>query len=246
MLKSGSHKISSVYVGSQKIKRAYLGSEIVFQEKPSRLPAGYTEVEYIQKPLGKAYFHIPACSETVEKVTLDIDLISSLDGLVTNQCFCGNGYYSSATSRPYYSGFFEHYRYGIQSAVVALTSQFKVITTDRSLQRMSFVMDLANAKASCNDDELALPSISSSHKSYFMKEFGIFNTYPIQLSTKVSQIYLGSQARLYRFTREGANGALINELVPCINPSGIVGLYDLARASFISPTTGTFTAGPAV
>ena len=48
MLKLGETGVSALYLGDAKIKKVYLGSELVFEEKkPSRLPAGYTEVEYI-------------------------------------------------------------------------------------------------------------------------------------------------------------------------------------------------------
>lgn len=39
---------------------------------------------------------------------------------------------------------------------------------------------------------------------------------------------------------EGANGNGKNELIPCINPQGIAGLYNLASDTFISPTKGRF------
>ena len=49
MLKLGETGVSALYLGDAKIKKAYLGSELVFEEKkPSRLPAGYTEVSYLE------------------------------------------------------------------------------------------------------------------------------------------------------------------------------------------------------
>lgn len=49
MLKLGTQDISALYLGETKIKRAYLGESLVFEgSKPSRLPEGYTEVEYIE------------------------------------------------------------------------------------------------------------------------------------------------------------------------------------------------------
>ncbi len=49
MLKIGAQDITGLYVGETKIEKAYLGEELVFsaEKKPSRLPEGYTEVEYI-------------------------------------------------------------------------------------------------------------------------------------------------------------------------------------------------------
>ena len=49
MLKLRTQDISALYLGETKIKRAYLGETLVFEgSKPSRLPEGYTEVEYIE------------------------------------------------------------------------------------------------------------------------------------------------------------------------------------------------------
>ena len=43
------------------------------------------------------------------------------------------------------------------------------------------------------------------------------------------------------------NGDIKLDFVPCINPSGTVGLYDLVNGEFYGNAgTGTFTAGPAV
>ena len=48
-------------------------------------------------------------------------------------------------------------------------------------------------------------------------------------------------------TRSSTTSSTFNfEFIPCINPSGIVGFYDLVSTTFIKPTAGTFIAGPAV
>lgn len=45
----------------------------------------------------------------------------------------------------------------------------------------------------------------------------------------------------------GASLPLIRDFVPCINPSGAVGLYDLVGAKFYGNAgTGVLSAGPAV
>lgn len=51
MLKLGEQNVKELYLGEQEIKKAYLGEELMFSAaKPSRLPDGYTEVEYISNP----------------------------------------------------------------------------------------------------------------------------------------------------------------------------------------------------
>ena len=51
MLRLGEQNIKGLRLGDQKIKKAYLGESLVFSEaKPSRLPEGYTELQYIENP----------------------------------------------------------------------------------------------------------------------------------------------------------------------------------------------------
>lgn len=52
MISLGDTKISGLYLGETKIQRAYLGEDLVYEgtKKPSRLPEGYTELEYIGNP----------------------------------------------------------------------------------------------------------------------------------------------------------------------------------------------------
>ena len=48
MIKLGTQNISALRLGGQEIKKAYLGETLMFSgKKPSRLPDGYREVEYI-------------------------------------------------------------------------------------------------------------------------------------------------------------------------------------------------------
>lgn len=107
---------------------------------------------------------------------------------------------------------------------------------------MQFVIDLSAGIVSCDASKITA-SVSSTAKTRFKNKFGICNT--ALLNTNAVGYPMGSSAKIYGFTREGANGQMANNLIPCVNPSGIVGLYDLATSSFISPT-GTFTAGPVV
>ena len=49
MLKTGVRQIAGLYAGETKITKAYWGEDLIFGvEKPSRLPEGYTELEYVE------------------------------------------------------------------------------------------------------------------------------------------------------------------------------------------------------
>lgn len=60
MIMLGGQKIAAMYAGAQKIAKAYAGENKLFGEDavPSRLPEGYTEVEYIETD-GYSYILIP-------------------------------------------------------------------------------------------------------------------------------------------------------------------------------------------
>lgn len=59
---------------------------------------------------------------------------------------------------------------------------------------------------------------------------------------------VGASCKTYSFVMTNvANGNTIKELIPCTNPSGIVGMYDMVGGTFhVNAGTGAFTAGPAV
>ena len=49
MIKVGTTEVTNIHLAGWEVQRAYVGGDLVFQaQKPSRLPAGYTEVEWIQ------------------------------------------------------------------------------------------------------------------------------------------------------------------------------------------------------
>lgn len=53
--------------------------------------------------------------------------------------------------------------------------------------------------------------------------------------------------KLFSIKFESTGGSPIHDYVPCTNPSGVAGLYDVVSGKFWASTTSTaFTAGPAV
>lgn len=47
MIALGSSDMAKAYVGSTEVSKVYLGSDLVYQANGSRLPAGYTEIDYL-------------------------------------------------------------------------------------------------------------------------------------------------------------------------------------------------------
>ena len=56
MIKVGTTEVTNMHLAGWEVQRAYVGGDLVFQaQKPSRLPAGYTEVEWIQASTVASY-----------------------------------------------------------------------------------------------------------------------------------------------------------------------------------------------
>ena len=72
MIYTGDKKTKKCYLGDDSISRVYLGDELLFA-KMSRLPAGYTEVEYISNPNLTCISAIPFAN-TTNRVEVDMKL----------------------------------------------------------------------------------------------------------------------------------------------------------------------------
>ena len=79
MIKLGTQNISALRLGGQEIKKAYLGETLVLgvETKPSRLPEGYTEVEYIQSD-GASWFDLGV--KPSKTMTIEMDVEPLVDG----------------------------------------------------------------------------------------------------------------------------------------------------------------------
>lgn len=56
----------------------------------------------------------------------------------------------------------------------------------------------------------------------------------------------GFKGRIYYFSIGTTDGEFIREMIPCINPDGLVGMYDVIGQSFYNSISNAFTAGNAV
>lgn len=189
--------------------------------KQSRLPTGYTELEYIQSDLG-SYIQTDITSNFKNlRIVMDVEYLgSALSGsrytLSTN----------NATSNVYlifmrYTGGKIMYRFSNNTGVyqsVSLDDERVTVDLNFQTQKLSVgnsVFDLYAADIANNNTIRLFGANSDKGKLY---------------STK---IYMG--------------GTLTADYVPCTNPSGEIGVYDLVGRKFYSNFgTKAFTAGPAV
>lgn len=195
-----------------------------FEEKVSRLPAGYTEVEYVEMKSTSIPISFVNTGVTAKgKYLLDIELSESVSGTTENYLYRDAFKYSN---KSYY---FVHaltssqlgYRYG-------LASGYTYFSVGQTKGRHAIEIDEKNGT-------MKFDSISHTTGTYMsgnQVKLGAVRNVPIKWHTV--EIYLDEE--------------LTRHLIPCKNPSGTAGFYDIVYNNFytLSGTTGTITAGPEV
>lgn len=193
------------------------------RKKKSRLPAGYTEVAYIQSS-GTQWVNSDVVSTISTKISLDFSVVTSgsddvICGVISpNICI---GYSETAIK-----GSFKHgvgWSTEVPSNVVGRHTA--------SIENGIFTLD------GTTQTFTGLSSYSTAQKIYLFAAAysqGSDGTYG-KVSAKVYS------AKIYD------NGTLVRDFVPCINADNAVGLYDLVNGQFYGNSgTGTFTAGDVV
>lgn len=201
-----------------------------FAEKaPSRLPAGYTEVEYIAATGGNCVIDTGQLLQANIKTVIDFEPISaptSADAMIVWN------YYGAA--RVNYST--EWIQSGSLSGVIGLmgSGSFKTINPDVTPRRMTVEMDNNNGIITADGQSASFTKQAYNRNSPNVFLFGASGG-GMTLKAKLysCKIYLGT--------------SLKRDFAPCKNPSGVSGLYDLVSKTFFKSITSTaFTAGPDV
>lgn len=249
MLKVGTQNISGLYVGPKNIKKGYLGEALVFgaepppEPGPSRLPDGYTEVEYIQSdnacyidtniipfPLGST--NATASSDT--KIVVDVEPLESPASSDKYICFSNSSKTTTAGSTSYYFYLSWKTPAGVYGRLSNLT--YKSIVTNENPRRMQLELNGVTKSFALDGSSYTFSSSILASNASTIKLLGTsVTTARIQAKLYSCQIY------------KGPDLPLVRDFVPCISPSGAVGLYDLVEGKFYGNSgTGTLTAGPAV
>ncbi|WP_298016616.1 hypothetical protein [uncultured Dysosmobacter sp.] len=183
-----------------------------------RLPDGYQQVEYIQSS-GTQYIDSGVIPNANTKTVMDFQLVSPASA---NECIFGvNGQYS-----------------------------FRWYGTNKCFR--------SNGAENAN-----FPTTISSTDRHIVEKEPLICT--IDGSNSVSNTLGTVTMHMYIFAQKGAssaanyakvrcfimgiydNGTRIRHYIPCINPDGAAGLYDLVNSTFYpNAGTGEFTAGPEV
>lgn len=189
------------------------------QRGKNRLPAGYTELEYIEST-GTQYIDTCFKPNQDTRVVADIQMV----GTPVNAFFFGGR--TSTTSNIF--------------CFLWLESN-KVFRTDYNNKQKS-VSGVYNDRVFVDFNK----NIVEMNGTVIEHTYGTFqstgNLFIFAASTSGTMSSPAS-ARLYSFKMYD-NGTLIRDFVPCTNTSGTVGLYDMVNGIFYGNAgTGVFTAG---
>lgn len=191
-----------------------------FDEHTSRLPAGYTELEYIQSDKNSWIQTNIQANFTTRRVVVNIQVGSDI---TTNESIFG--------TTPVNNRFFYVLRYSLEKLIYRYSTNYGVyIEKDITDQRITIDWDFPSKYLAVGDYKKTT-STSMQTLSSDICFFGPGRS-------PVAKLY---SAQIY------TSGTLVGDYVPCTNPSGVVGVYDLVGAKFYANAgSGTFTAGPAV
>lgn len=206
------------------------------EAKPSRLPAGYREVLYIQSD-GNQFIdtgYVPTVSTKTE-VDIEPTSIETSDmdvyfGMLRTATVSGStkyyGYYAYRKSDGNH-GYVRNA--GTGGAIAASTSN------TFGTQRITFALDSPNSKIVINGAgyEISRSSGTNNQKTMYILGRNYTTHYGIKAKLYSCKIY--------------NSGTLLHDYVPCKKDDGTVGVYDLVGNEFKGNVgSGTFTAGPAV
>mgnify|MGYP002767512322 CR=1 FL=1 len=190
----------------------------------SKLPSGYTELEYIESS-GKQWTNTGFNPKSTTRVKVNAKF---LGGATTSALFGARGAASGTDPKSFTflvvsqkprSDYFGSSKTGAQTVS---TSRIE-IDWNKNVCSIDSDTITHTATSAVSDRALYLFAVNTAGSA----------TLPASMQLYSCAIY--------------DNGTLIRDFVPCKNASGAVGLYDLVGAKFYTNAgTGTFTAGPEV
>lgn len=189
----------------------------------SKLPSGFTEVEYIESS-GTQYVDTGVVPNHNTAVMLDIDIVNadnwgpifgSRDANVTNE-FC---MFAHNPTSVYQDG------YGNVAHVnISVSSVLGRQTINKALNNTYINDELKNSFTAATFQ-------------------GTYPMFLFQINSGGSAVAYKISGRIYRAVITKSS-TIVRDFIPCKNPSGTVGLYDTVNGTFYGNSgTGVFTAG---
>ena len=217
--------ISDVYVGSTQYSEIYYGSDKVWPTgTPGILPHGYTQVEYIE-----------SSSTGGQYIDLDIllyDVLNKQYDIATKFIIRGNGKNTSQQGT----------LFGCQENISPWPGTFIRYKNDNEITGRYIGANVKDYNLGQINTIIELTEKTPPAKNvYNYNNSGITHTWGTSLfSVLDANRNPGGrfvEARLYYF-KLFVGGVLVRDMVPCISPDNIAGLYDLANDKFYSSPNG--------
>ena len=259
MIKKNNQTIDKIYKGTTEIAKIYKGSTLVYENyrdiiatdndiinitkakanslnylkafgkcEQIRLPVGYTQVEYLEST-GTQWI------DTGLKMynNSEIDLCFSFDVMQVNCSIFGsrasstenNFAISSSTSDPISLDFGSYLTSRASYKNPVINTKY-ICTISKSLRA---VYDENRTLLASNTNLISADNVTPSNALIF-DTVGGFSTNKLKGKVYYCKIW--------------ENGVLVRNMIPCKNPSNVVGMYDTVNGVFYTNAgTGTFTAG---
>lgn len=189
-----------------------------------KLPAGYTEVEYIQSG-GKAVIN------TLVKPTANTKLVMDVEPLETNT---SNDLYFFRSGITGYSFQATWAKSGVVF-LVGNSSTTYIPNSNTNPRRMILTLDAKNKLVSVDS---ASKAVSNNTMSTSMINIMLLAYNATGVNGLPANLY---SCKIY------SNNILVRDFVPCVNSEGVAGMYDSIEDAFYPSASSTaFTAGPIV
>lgn len=223
-------------IGGVKLRELSVGGVKVWQA--GRLPAGYTEVEWIE-------------STGIQYINTEVRARNYTDGIT----YDFTGVITSHTEHAYLMGALDN---GTRSGNVTISTDGRLVMAcggNNNTLYYCYFTDGEMLNIHLEDVSAAnLTAMACYTNDAEWSEGvggGVASTVPgnnIHFLKCNNSARTGASCRIYSFIMTDASTDIkIRELIPCINPNGEVGMYDLVSDEFYANAgTGAFTAGPKV
>lgn len=223
----GDIRIGRMPLGEVEIAKAYIGSDLVFQKggitppTPSRLPDGYTEVEYIENAT-TARINTGINGNSTWTLVAMLVTESSTTPVLFGRNTSGGHYFGSIPGASH--------KWGMGSSTGQYVSTSSLIKTTIEIRVTSNKV----MSGTINDESFTRTASSNNTANFFLFNASSSANYPFK-------------GRLYGDVVCIKSGDEVFRGVPCKNASGVAGLYDLVNNVFKgSSNSASLIAGPEI
>lgn len=226
--------ISDVYVGSTQYSSIYYGSNLIWQANTGPLPTGYTQLEYIASTkTGGQYIDLNILLYDTLNKNYDIAIKFRAIGAGQDNTTQGTIFgCQDNTGSPWPGTFIRVSSSSMSGRYIGGSDKDNILGTIGNDIELTEKTPPAKNVYNYNN--------SGRTHTWGTSLFCIFNS-----QDKTARIrYL--EARLYYF-KLFVEGTLVRDMIPCIDPNNVVGLYDVVNNVFYSsPNGAAFVAGPSI